>query len=620
MSELRGEVSSPSPRGSGERVPEGRVRGIPPAATHPRHRPRLIRRVNPRLLERHRSSDRVLAAQPAVADAFEVAEDPVAVLGEDRELGAVLQGLVEGRFVVLADPFAGDGFVSDDAMPRPGDVGIGQAGIEAQDGGNDDECRADPVQRAAGGGARPRTPPGPPAESPRTTRRPFRETTASRSRTRRASTMAEAARAIGPGRPRAPAANLPRDRDRADGTAWPCGTPRSTGRIPPPGSRHSPGCSTRPRCETRRRAAIPGGPPTRGSRPASSRHRRPRARGRTFARAIPVPRRRRSPAGRCIRAIKAGTILCIAHAPRSRWRARLGISPLGRLDHRRGLGCDSRPVFRRFDRFQQSQHLRPIGRGHRRPGEDRVGFRRRQALGDDVPHVGDQARPGPIERPEARPSIVPRRGLCGPRPACVRPCAVRAVFAARPRRPICGDVPRRRRSGTPRRTTTPAATPASATTLTRSSLQLRRIGHVLKNPLCPRLDLRRSGAGNRPDEVPRVQATAPPIRRARSASVAISENFSVSGLNTVTARAGIADAGPLRPQGILESLRLSFLAPGRDSCRGPRNRRRSGDWPRGRAPRSGRAIRCPGPRSMSSVSVSGSPTRSDVGLADAARR
>ena len=78
----------------------------------------------------------MLAAQPAVTDAFEVAEDPVAVLGEDREFGAVLEGLVEGRFVVLADPFAGDGFVGDDAMPRPGDVGIGQAGIETQDGGN----------------------------------------------------------------------------------------------------------------------------------------------------------------------------------------------------------------------------------------------------------------------------------------------------------------------------------------------------------------------------------------------------------------------------------------------------------------------------------------------------
>ena len=31
----------------------------------------------------------------------------------------------------------------------------------------------------------------------------------------------------------------------------------------------------------------------------------------------------------------------------------------------------------------------------------------------------------------------------------------RAVFAARPHRPICGDVPRRRRSGTPLRTTRP---------------------------------------------------------------------------------------------------------------------------------------------------------------------
>ena len=85
-----------------------------------------------RFNELRHSPHRVLAAQPAVADAFEVAEDPVAVLGENREFGTVLQGLVEGRFVVLADSFAGDGFVGDDAMTRPGDVGIGQAGVETQ--------------------------------------------------------------------------------------------------------------------------------------------------------------------------------------------------------------------------------------------------------------------------------------------------------------------------------------------------------------------------------------------------------------------------------------------------------------------------------------------------------
>ena len=77
-----------------------------------------------------RSSHRVLPAQPAVANAFEVAEDPVAVLGEDGEFRAIFQGLVEGRFVVFADPFAGDGFADDDAMVRPGDVGVVKPSIE----------------------------------------------------------------------------------------------------------------------------------------------------------------------------------------------------------------------------------------------------------------------------------------------------------------------------------------------------------------------------------------------------------------------------------------------------------------------------------------------------------
>ncbi len=142
---------------------------------------------------------------------------------------------------------------------------------------------------------------------------------------------------------------------------------------------------------------------------------------------------------------------------------------LSRFDHRRGLGCDSRPVFRRFDRFQQSQHLRPLGR--REPPSGRgsrrlptpSGLRRRCSA------CRRSTRPRPIEWPEVRPSIVPRRGLCGPRPACVRPCGARAVFAARPRRPICGDVRRRRRSGTPLPHHKPAVTSASATTLTRSS-------------------------------------------------------------------------------------------------------------------------------------------------------
>ena len=87
----------------------------------------------------------MLAAQPAVTDALEMAEDPVAVLGEYREFSTILEWLVERRFVLFADPLAGNGFVRNDAMPRPGDVGMGQAGIETQDGGDQDEYGAGPV-------------------------------------------------------------------------------------------------------------------------------------------------------------------------------------------------------------------------------------------------------------------------------------------------------------------------------------------------------------------------------------------------------------------------------------------------------------------------------------------
>ena len=86
--------------------------------------------------------------------------------------------------------------------------------------------------------------------------------------------------------------------------SWPCGTPRSTGRTPPPGSTHSPGCSTRLRCETRRRAGIPAGPPTRGSRPGSSRHRTLRVRGRTSVRAIPGSAARAS-AGKDVESVRS---------------------------------------------------------------------------------------------------------------------------------------------------------------------------------------------------------------------------------------------------------------------------------------------------------------------------
>src|SRR5262245_28447960 len=55
------------------------------------------------------SQDSVLTAQPAVTDALEVTENPVAVLGEHREFGAILERLVERGLVIFADPLAGDG-------------------------------------------------------------------------------------------------------------------------------------------------------------------------------------------------------------------------------------------------------------------------------------------------------------------------------------------------------------------------------------------------------------------------------------------------------------------------------------------------------------------------------
>ena len=157
----------------------------------------------------------------------------------------------------------------------------------------------------------------------------------------------------------------------------------------------------------------------------------------------------------------------------------------------------------------------------------------------------------------------------------------------------------------------PAATPASATTLTRSIGQFRGIGHVLKDPLRPRPDLAasRNRRASRPGR-PRRRGW-PPMTASAIGLVAISENVSVSGSNTVTAARGcrrrpasaaghtrIASPLPLSPGGVLvDDLEvggeLGFAA-------------RSGAEIRSRDPLAGS-------RSMSSVRVSGSPTRSAVG-------
>jgi hypothetical protein len=73
-------------------------------------------------------------------------EDPIMVLGEDGEFGAVVERPIEGGVIVLTNSAAGDRLVGDDASTRQGDFPVRHAGIETKDGGADHEHRAKPMR------------------------------------------------------------------------------------------------------------------------------------------------------------------------------------------------------------------------------------------------------------------------------------------------------------------------------------------------------------------------------------------------------------------------------------------------------------------------------------------
>ena len=110
-----------------------------------------------------------------------------------------------------------------------------------------------------------------------------------------------------------------------------------------------------------------------------------------------------------------------------------------------------------------------------------------------------------------------RQGPCGPRPACARPRARRAVFAARPRLPTCRRWAETTAIRHPTRAPQPDRHLGQRDDVHALVVQLRGIGDVLKDPLLPRLDLRRAGAGERPDRSPLRPGGWPPRRQARSA-------------------------------------------------------------------------------------------------------
>ena len=206
------------------------------------------------------------------------------------------------------------------------------------------------------------------------------------------------------------------------------------------------------------------------------------------------------------------------HEPRSRWRARLGMSASAVSIIARAsdatpdpYSADSIASSNRNTSARSCGGNRRAGRAPRRlptpSGPRRRCFACRRS-----------ARPGPIEWPGARPSIVPRQALCGPRPACARPRGAPAVFAARPRSP---DL-RRWAETTAIRHATPhhsagrhfgqrddvdalvCAAPTGSVTFWKMPCSRDLISGV-------------PGAGERPDELARVQATGLPIRKGRSA-------------------------------------------------------------------------------------------------------
>src|SRR5258708_3988904 len=74
-----------------------------------------------------------------------MAENPVSIFRQDCEFGAILERLVEGRFVVFADSLAGDCFPRDNGVVRTVNVSPGQPGVDAQDGRDENQDCADPV-------------------------------------------------------------------------------------------------------------------------------------------------------------------------------------------------------------------------------------------------------------------------------------------------------------------------------------------------------------------------------------------------------------------------------------------------------------------------------------------
>ena len=131
-------------------------------------------------------------------------------------------------------------------------------------------------------------------------------------------------------------------------------------------------------------------------------------------------------------------------------------SALGRCDHRREprVRCPSRiPPIRSLPAIAglpPDRRRAPLsGRGSRRlprPSDPRPTMFRMSAI--NPTRADRMARRASLDCPAAS-------GLAGLGQLAFGGTGERAVCAARPRRPTCGDVPRRRRSGSPRRTTDP---------------------------------------------------------------------------------------------------------------------------------------------------------------------
>ena len=182
-----------------------------------------------------------------------------------------------------------------------------------------------------------------------------------------------------PAPPTGPASGWRRGTDRAAGTVSRCGKQRSPGRIGRPGTRRFPGCNRPARCDTHRPAAIPAGPPTRGSPPGSWRRRRPPrpqkgalARSRFERRGVAGGEKNEGQNRALDSRVRHMQTSPGSHRNSGEFRhqscAKQATHPLlsslqrtgqardkqdRRVDHRRGFGRFPRTVFGRFDRFEQ---------------------------------------------------------------------------------------------------------------------------------------------------------------------------------------------------------------------------------------------------------------------------